>query len=135
MAVSYSYDSDYTSLTFVATQYVAYYISISDFNGTGPFEISWQYVGATDPPIFNPDAGTYLTPELVTVSCDDTNAVMYYTTNGTTPTTSDAIIASGASVLIPGTTTLKAMAVRAGLEESAVKTALYTINPSSTNPT
>ncbi len=135
VAVSYSYDSDYTSLTFVATQYVAYYISISDFNGTGPFEISWQYVGATDPPIFNPDAGTYLTPELVTVSCDDTNAVMYYTTNGTTPTTSDAIIASGASVLIPGTTTLKAMAVRAGLDDSAVKTALYTINPSSTNPT
>jgi hypothetical protein len=132
---SYSLNSDYTSFTLPVTQGVTYYISISYQEVSEPFDMPWRYVSPSATPIFTPDAGTYLTSEPVVVSCNDTNAVMHYTTNGVDPTTNDAVIVSGNDVLISQTTTLKAMSLRAGLAPSAVKTALYTINPSSTNPT
>ncbi len=134
LADNVTYDSDGTSETFAVTNDTAYYISISDYN-PGPFEISWQYIGPTAPPFFSPRAGTYLTAQLVTISDNDTNAVIYYTLDGSTPTTNSATITSGSAILVSQTMNLNAAAWRAGLEESTVTTALYAINPASTNPT
>ena len=64
--------------------------------------------GPTGAPVFSLYPGTYLTPELVTISGADPNTVLRYTTNGVNPTTNDSVIASGTSLLIYQTTTLKA---------------------------
>ncbi|MGP8200622.1 MAG: chitobiase/beta-hexosaminidase C-terminal domain-containing protein [Limisphaerales bacterium] len=135
--VSVSADQSYFPLvyyTLPVTQNVAYYVSVTAYE-EGPFDASWQYVGPTPAPIFSPDAGTYQTGQLVTVSDNDTNATIYYTLNGSTPTTNSPIISPGVTVFVTQTETLKAAAWDPELDESAIKTALYTINPASTNPT
>lgn len=59
-------------------------------------------------PTFSPEPGTY--PDMVKVSlyCTDTDAVIYYTLDGTTPTTGSTVF--NQPILINGTTTIKAMA-------------------------
>jgi len=133
---NYYPNADNTSYTLVATSNVTYWLSASDGNtSTLPFQSSWQYVGPSVEPIFSPDTGTYQSNLSVTVLENDPDAVIYYTLDGSDPSTNSAIIASGTSLTISTNTTLKAAAWRPGLSESALKTALYTFNSSSTNPT
>lgn len=78
-------------------------------------------------PVFSPDAQAIAGLTRVTISCPTPGATIRYTTNGTTPTTSNGtVIASGASVYILPATTLKARAWAAGQTESNVKSATYT---------
>ena len=83
-------------------------------------------------PIFTPAAGTYASAQSVTISSSTPSATIYYTTDGTTPTTSSAVYS--APITVSTTETLKAMAVASGFSNSAVATAAYTINPIVTNP-
>jgi hypothetical protein len=131
-ATSSQSDSDY-SATLVATQSVTYYISVSA-SSPGPFTLQWQYVATGDgPPIFSPPAGNYYAGQSVTILCADPNAVIYYTTSGSNPTTNDPVVPSSGSLTLYQTTTLKAVTWRTGLDESAVTTALYTIQAETTN--
>ncbi|MBP3856568.1 MAG: chitobiase/beta-hexosaminidase C-terminal domain-containing protein [Ruminiclostridium sp.] len=77
-------------------------------------------------PTFSPAGGTFTSAQSVTISCATSDATIYYTTNGTTPTTSSAIYSSAISV--SATTTIKAIAVKAGMTNSAVASATYTIS-------
>ena len=79
-------------------------------------------------PSFSPGGGSYNTATNVTITCATAGAAIYYTTNGSTPTTSDIYIYNGSSVLVSGVTTLKAKAFATGYLGSAVATATYTIN-------
>ncbi|MBR6846777.1 MAG: chitobiase/beta-hexosaminidase C-terminal domain-containing protein [Bacteroidales bacterium] len=76
-------------------------------------------------PTFSPAAGTYSETQNVTISCATTDATIYYTTNGTTPTTSSSVYSS--PITISETTTVKAMGVKTGMDNSSVATATYTI--------
>lgn len=76
-------------------------------------------------PTFSPAGGTYSAAQKVTISCATTGADIYYTTNGSTPTTGSAKYTTPISV--SATTALKAIAVKSGLEDSDVATATYTI--------
>jgi len=78
-------------------------------------------------PIFSPGGGSYTTPQTVTITCPDAAATIHYTTNGLDPTTSDPVIASGGTVAINVTTTLKARAFKTGWTPSDVTTAVYVI--------
>lgn len=73
-------------------------------------------------PTFNPVAGIYLTPIQVTISTATTNAVIYYTTDGSVPTVQSSVYIN--PININTNTTLKAIAVL-GAESSYVATALY----------
>ena len=55
-------------------------------------------------------------------------AVIYYTTNGTTPTTSSSQYVSGTPLSISATTTIEAMAVASGYTNSTVAVGTYTIS-------
>lgn len=77
-------------------------------------------------PTFSPAGGTYAEVKNVTISTETENATIYYTTNGTDPTISSNVYSSAISV--SKTTTIKAMAVKEGMNNSAVATATYTIN-------
>jgi len=76
-------------------------------------------------PTFSPAAGTYTSAQNVTISCTTTGATIYYTTDGTAPTTSSAVYSS--PIAISETTTVKAMAAKSGMTNSSVATATYTI--------
>jgi hypothetical protein len=85
-----------------------------------------------DAPTFSPPAGTYTSAKSVTISTTTTGAILCYTTDGSTPSC-DATpsCASGtlysSPVSIATTTTLKALACKAGNQYSAVGTGSYTI--------
>jgi uncharacterized protein (TIGR02145 family) len=64
----------------------------------------------------------------VTISDSTTGAVIYYTTNGSAPTTSSSIYSTAISV--SSTTTIEAMAVASGYTNSAVAIGNFTISSS-----
>jgi hypothetical protein len=84
-------------------------------------------------PTFSPAAGTYTTSQSVTISDGTSGTTIYYTTNGTTPTTSSTVY-SGA-ITVSATETIKAIAVETGFTNSAVGSAAYTIAPVLPTPT
>ena len=81
--------------------------------------------GAPEAPTFSPAAGTYTEVQSVTLSCETQGATIYYTTDGSTPTSASAVYSSAISV--GETMTIKAIAIKNEIE-SALATAAYTIN-------
>jgi hypothetical protein len=76
-------------------------------------------------PTFSVAAGTYTSAQSVTISDGTSGATIYYTTNGTTPTTSSSKYT--APIAVSSTETLEAIAVATGSTNSAVASATYTI--------
>ncbi len=77
-------------------------------------------------PTFTPAAGTYNSPQTVTLADTTTGATIYYTLDGITPTT--ASTAYTAPIVVSSTETIKAIATASGYTQSAVGSATYTIN-------
>ena len=96
--------------------------------------LNWTYVpsSAAATPTFSPLAGTYTTAQTVTISDTTAGATIYYTTNGTTPTTSSPVYSTPISV--SATETLSAIAVASGSATSSVGAAIYTITPPAATP-
>jgi hypothetical protein len=88
-------------------------------------------LGVTVPAVFNPAPGSYVGAQTVTLSDSTPGAVIYYTTNGTAPTTSSAVYS--APLQIGATTTIEAFAV-ANSSASAVTSGTYTITAQGTAP-
>jgi hypothetical protein len=83
-------------------------------------------------PTFNPPAGSYASGQSVTLGDATPGAVIYYTTNGTTPTTSSTQYTS--SITVSSTETIEAIATASGYSTSAVAAATYTIGMSTQSP-
>ncbi len=77
-------------------------------------------------PTFSPAAGTYTSVQTVTISDSMADATIYYTTDGSTPTTSSTKYT--ASITVSSTETIKAIATVSGYSNSTVASATYTIN-------
>ncbi len=76
-------------------------------------------------PTFTPATGTTFTSsQKVTISCATAGAKIYYTTDGTEPTIASKLY--NGAFTITTTTTIKAIAVKDGMTDSAVVTATYT---------
>ena len=71
-----------------------------------------------------PAATVFLDKKYITITCATEGAVIYYTVDGTTPT-ADSTKYTG-SFLIGETTTVKALAVKEGMNNSAIASASYT---------
>jgi hypothetical protein len=85
-------------------------------------------------PTFSVPAGTYTTVQSVTIADTTTGAVIYYTIDGSTPTSASTVYS--APVSVSTTETLSAIALAPGFASSPVASALYTINlPTAATPT
>lgn len=83
------------------------------------------YVATTAAPTFSVAAGEYSEAKSVELSCATDGATIYYTTDGTDP--DDNSDEYTGAISITETTTLKAIAIKSGVE-SDVATATYTMN-------
>ena len=84
-------------------------------------------------PVFSIGGGEVEAGTMVTISCATSGATIYYTTDGSTPTTSSAVY-SGA-ITVNSAMTIKAMAAKSGYyTNSAVATATFTIRQTVVEP-
>ena len=117
------------------------FVSIADFNADGQPDLAVaNYYGPSisvfinttalpqaATPTFDPPGGTYVVNLTVSISDATPGATIYYTTDGSTPTTSSAVY-TGPILLGPlSTTTIKAIAVAPGRSQSTVASATYTV--------
>jgi uncharacterized repeat protein (TIGR03803 family) len=83
---------------------------------------------AADAPTFSPPGGTYNSVQTVAISDATANAAIYYTTDGSTPTTSSTRYE--AAITVNSSETIQAIAAAAGFSNSPVASAEYTISTS-----
>lgn len=105
----------------------------ADFTITNNKQIRWTsivvtYTSSTPTcaiPTFTPASGIYTSIQNVTLSSETDGATIYYTTDGTTPTASSSVYSS--AIPVSSTTTVKALAVKDGMNNSDVASATYAI--------
>jgi hypothetical protein len=83
------------------------------------------FPGPAATPMFSLNAGTYNGSQTVTIADATQGATIYYTSDGSTPTTASTVY-SGA-ITVSATETLQAIAAATGYTESAAASAQYTI--------
>ena len=112
-----------------------YYLdsSVENITQNSDGTVSFNFVGISNvaTPTFSPAAGRYTDAQRISISCETTGATIYYTLDGTVPTTSSTVYST--PLTINETTIVKALAVKDG-EQSAVAMAKYTIGASTSNP-
>lgn len=82
-------------------------------------------IGGCATPTFSPAAGAVEAGTTVTIATTTEDAEIYYTTDGTNPTSASTKYT--AAIAINEAVTIKAIAIKDGLDDSAVATAAYTI--------
>ena len=95
---------------------------------TGAYTIN---LPAAATPTFSPAPGSYATAQSVTLADSTTGATIYYTTDGTTPTTSSPQYT--VAIAVAATTTIKAIATAPTFSQSPVASATYTIASTQTS--
>jgi len=83
----------------------------------------------TTPPIItiSPIQGTYTSSQVITLQANE-NSVIYYTKDGTKPTTSSPVYEGSFTISALGTTTVKYFGVDFAGNASTVQTTIYTLN-------
>ena len=76
-------------------------------------------------PTFSPAAGAYASSQNVTITSATDGATIYYTTDGTDPTTGSSVYSS--AIAVSSTTTIKAFAAKTDCENSSIASATYAI--------
>ncbi|HEY8023095.1 MAG TPA: chitobiase/beta-hexosaminidase C-terminal domain-containing protein [Burkholderiaceae bacterium] len=102
-------------------------------NGSPAYDSAWSsaMVPPSGPPpaatpVFSPASGNYSSAQSVTLSDATSGAALYYTTDGSTPTTASARYTAPITVSA-STTTIRAIATASGMSNSGVVSAVYTI--------
>jgi hypothetical protein len=126
--------STYSSaITVSATETLEAIATHSGYSNSAVGSAAYTINGAVATPTFSPAAGAYGPAQTVTISDTTSGATIYYTTNGTTPTTSSSTYSS--AITVSATETLEAIATHSGYSNSAVGSAAYTINGAVATPT
>lgn len=97
-----------------------------DVVGVAYSDYTTSCYAALEEPTFSPEAGVFTEAQTVTISGPQ-GATIYYTVDGTEPTTESAVFSEAITINKCGENTIKAFA-KNGNSESAVATATYTLN-------
>ncbi len=92
---------------------------------SNPSTVTVTYSQTTAAPNFSVPAGTYDSVQSVTLSDTTTGAVIHYTTDGTTPTSSSPTYSTAISVSV--SETVQAIAITPGYNNSALASATYSL--------
>ena len=76
-------------------------------------------------PVITPEAGSYNTPQQITIVCETAEAVIYYTTDGSDPTAESTSYTE--PFTLSASATVKAIAVKEGMNNSQIASAAYTM--------
>ena len=82
---------------------------------------------ALAPPTITPNGGTFIPSVSVTLQAPDANATLYYTLNGTLPTTNSLLYSS--PLLLTSNVVLTANAFETGFDNSVAASALFNAQP------
>ncbi|HYC72510.1 MAG TPA: chondroitinase-B domain-containing protein [Opitutaceae bacterium] len=82
--------------------------------------------GTVAAPTFSPGGGSYASAQSVTITTSTSGASIRYTLDGSSPTSASGTLYGG-PVSIAASATLKAIAYKAGMSDSGVSSATYTI--------
>ncbi|MBV8675454.1 MAG: chitobiase/beta-hexosaminidase C-terminal domain-containing protein [Acidobacteriaceae bacterium] len=98
--------------------------------------LTWSYAPGpvVSYPVIQPGTGLYASAQSVTISDSTPGAVIYYTTNGTAPTTSSTVY-TGTPISVTSSETIQAIAVASGSANSGLATASCFIGPAAPPPT
>ncbi|MGE3843813.1 MAG: chitobiase/beta-hexosaminidase C-terminal domain-containing protein, partial [Vicinamibacterales bacterium] len=102
----------------------------TDWTASGTRTETYAFKVAT--PTFSFDSGTYAPGQTITIASLTPNATIRYTLDGSTPTTSDPVLASGAVITL-GAFTVRTMAWRTGYTTSDLASATYALNAALTS--
>jgi uncharacterized protein len=102
------------------------YLGSHTMDGAGPAPVETKVANVTA----SPAAGAVAAGTAVTLTTATESAKIYYTTNGTEPTTASTEYTT--PIVIQADTSIKAIAVKAGLDNSDVSTFAYTVLKEST---
>ena len=106
----------------------------SGYSSSAVASATYVITTAAATPAFSVAAGTYTATQSVAISSTTPGASIYYTLDGSTPTTASPLYSAALSVSASGT--IKAIAVAAGYTTSSVASAAYVINlPAAATPT
>ena len=102
-------------------------------NSASDVEFTHPTLQTVATPTFSPAEGTYNEAQTVTIACETDGATIYYTLDGTDPTSNSTVYSD--AITISETTTVKAIATKEGMNDSEIATATYTITdaPSSSD--
>ena len=92
-----------------------------------------SFIPKVKAPTFSPAAGAVAANTNVTISTTTEGATIYYTTDGSNPTTNSSVYS--APITVDAAKTIKAFAVKAGYPDSDIATAAYTIAEPCATPT
>jgi hypothetical protein len=102
-----------------------------DFDDLRFDHLAVSLLSQAEDPVFSVADGTYADTQTVAISSAPAAATIRYTTDGSEPTSTTGTIYTGPVDIGPSFTTLKAIAYRAGLTDSAVTTATYSFETGS----
>ena len=124
----------YTGMLTISTSQTVKAVAVAYGYSNSPVAVASYVIGSATAatPVFSVAAGTYTSAQTVSISDATAGAAIYYTTNGTTPTTASNKYAGAISV--SATETLEAIAVVSNYANSAVASAVYTINLPAATP-
>ena len=97
----------------------------SGMNNSAVASVSYTIKGTVATPEFSLASGAVNSGTSVTITCSTDGAKIYYTTDGSNPTASSTEYI--AAISVTAAVTLKAIAVKDGMNDSAVASASYTI--------
>lgn len=120
------------------------WLEITDTDGLA-YAVGATEAGIVGAPTANPTAGAYTENQSVTLTSSTVGATIYYTTDGSEPTILSGVPSGTtkeytAPIAVTGTegqsstTTIKAIAVKNGMQDSSVETFTYTIKQDSQTP-
>lgn len=144
---TYAWSTGATTATLTGLAPGYYSVTVTDAADTVVKKATYLFDGAqfgapvaltppteVEAPTFTAPSGTYATAQNVTIASATPGATIRYTTNGTLPTATNGTIYTG-PVAVSSTGTLKAIAYKSGVADSAVSVATYFIGSAPSTPT
>ena len=113
------------AITVSSTETINAIASASNYLTSPVASATYTDITQASAPTISPAGGTYTAAQTVTLTDNTSGATIYYTTNGTTPTTSSTKYTG--AITVSATETIEAIAVASGLNNSPVSSATFTI--------